>query len=66
MGKKLTKYVVVQDKELKRYIDTNHKWADDLGAARKFLTRAEAKRYMYSRDIEGYDIFIDITKEDYK
>ena len=55
-------YVVIQDIPLQHYLDTNGNWATILSEARRFNTRAEAKRYMQIKDIEGYDIYIQETK----
>jgi hypothetical protein len=55
-------YVVIQNKSLQHYLDTNGNWTSILSEARRFNTRAEAKRYMQVKDIEGYDIYIQESK----
>lgn len=53
------KYIVIQSKDLRQYLNNELDWTWTLKEAKRFKTRAEAKRFKSIKGIEGFDVLIE-------
>jgi hypothetical protein len=56
-------WVVIANKSLTKYVVERVHWTDKLSEARRFLTRAEARRFRDLNHIDGVLVFIENRRE---